>query len=196
MSAESENPPSSDGQEPLPPHSESPDDPSLTDISGLRDVTNDDLLDTLELSGFPSCEYASVTSAKNGTATVTFKENRICDEGNVDALGDMLSALVETYGFTDITIDFAQVDHYSSSAIGKLIRLDKKIRTCGREQGEEGKVAVVHLINVKPSSAEVFHITKLDQLFDVQEQKDEAPPAYLPASRQAQAVSSTTLHAS
>jgi len=154
---------------------EPPEKPTLIDVSQAQGETTGDVRTTLVPSELSSCSYASVTCMGEDTATVVITANNIFEPRFVDDLGTLLFSLVDTYGYKDVTIDFANVGHFSSDALGKLITLDKKIRTCGRGKEQEGELAVVHLINMKPEIAEVFYITRLDRLFDVQEKPDEEP---------------------
>lgn len=55
-------------------------------------------------------------------------------------------------------LDMSGVDSLSSSALGKLISLHRRVEKCG------GRLA---LVNVAPAVAEVFAITRLNRLFCV-----------------------------
>jgi len=57
-----------------------------------------------------------------------------------------------------LLIDFNQVEHLSSAALGTLITINNKIRT---------KDGQLRLCNIDPQIFEVFVITKLDKLFQI-----------------------------
>ena len=78
-------------------------------------------------------------------------------------------ALVEEEHRKNIVLNFAAVGFLSSSALGKLITLEKKVKASG------GKL---RLSNIRPEIYEVFAITKLNKLFEI---KDDEAEAWLPS---------------
>jgi anti-sigma B factor antagonist len=57
-------------------------------------------------------------------------------------------------------INFADVDHLSSAALGTLITVNNKVR---QRQGQ------LRLSNIDPQIYEVFTITRLNKLFQIHE---------------------------
>lgn len=96
-------------------------------------------------------------------AVIRFRDRKIIEDINIQELGKEMFALVETDGYDKLLLDFSSVDFLSSAALGKLITLDKKIKSHG---------GVLKLSNIRPEIYEVFAITKLNRLFDIR--KDEA----------------------
>lgn len=94
---------------------------------------------------------------------VRFVDRKILDEGNIQEMGQELFALVEEEKRGKILLNFSQVDFLSSAALGKLITLDKKVKS------HTGKLK---LSNIRPEIYEVFAITRLNKLFDIRD--DEA----------------------
>ena len=94
---------------------------------------------------------------------IRFRDRKIIEDINIQELGKEMFALVETDGYDKLLLDFSSVDFLSSAALGKLITLDKKIKSHG---------GVLKLSNIRPEIYEVFAITKLNRLFDIR--KDEA----------------------
>ncbi len=58
-----------------------------------------------------------------------------------------------------LVLDFSEVQYLSSPALGKLINLKKQVRSVGRQ---------LILRHVNPDLLEVFRITRLDQVFDLE----------------------------
>ena len=101
-----------------------------------------------------------------GNATVaTFVDKKILDEGNIQIIGNQLFSLVEDEGRDTIVLDFSNVEYLSSAALGKLITMDKKVKSA------KGKL---RLCCVRPDIYEVFAITKLNKLFDMRDTREQA----------------------
>ncbi|MAT16300.1 MAG: anti-anti-sigma factor [Planctomyces sp.] len=103
-------------------------------------------------------EFGDITIAK-------FIDNKILDETNIQIIGNQLFALVEQDGRKKIIVDFSNVEYLSSAALGKLITLEKKVKAA------RGKL---RLCSIRPEIYEVFVITKLNQLFTICDDADEA----------------------
>ncbi|MCA9024042.1 MAG: STAS domain-containing protein [Planctomycetaceae bacterium] len=101
-----------------------------------------------------------------GDVTVAkFVDKKILDETNIQIIGNQLFGLVEDDGRKKIILDFSNVEYLSSAALGKLITMDKKVKTAG------GKL---RLCSIRPDIYEVFAITKLNQVFDIKDDQDQA----------------------
>jgi len=94
-----------------------------------------------------------------------FVDKKILDETNIQIIGNQLFGLVEDDGRKKIILDFSNVEYLSSAALGKLITMDKKVKTAG------GKL---RLCSIRPDIYEVFAITKLNQVFDIKDDQDQA----------------------
>jgi len=100
-----------------------------------------------------------------GDVTIaTFVDKKILDEGNIQNIGNELFGLVEE-GRRRIILDFSHVEYLSSAALGKLITMDKKVKSAN------GKL---RLCCIRPEIYEVFAITKLNKLFDIQDDQEKA----------------------
>ncbi len=106
----------------------------------------------------------SVTTQKD-IRIVEFTNNKILDEGNITDIGATLKALVEEAGPPKLLLDFANVDHLSSAALGMLINVNNEVKR------KDGKL---RLTNIKPQIFEVFVITKLNKLFKIKPTRPEA----------------------
>ncbi|MCA9030048.1 MAG: STAS domain-containing protein [Planctomycetaceae bacterium] len=101
-----------------------------------------------------------------GDITVArFVDKKILDENNIQIIGNQLFGLVEEDGRKRIILDFTNVEYLSSAALGKLITMDKKVKAAG------GKL---RLCSIRPDIYEVFAITRLNKLFDIQDDQDAA----------------------
>ncbi len=101
-----------------------------------------------------------------GDATVArFADKKILDENAIQVIGNQLFGLVEEEGRKKIVLDFSNVEYLSSAALGKLITMDKKVKAAG------GKL---RLCSIRPDIYEVFAITKLNKLFDIRDDQDQA----------------------
>lgn len=100
---------------------------------------------------------------------IRFVDRKILDEGNIQEVGQELFHLVEGEQRKKLLINFCTVDFLSSAALGKLITLDKKVKTHG------GKLK---FSNIRPEIYEVFAITKLNKLFDIKDDEADALAAF------------------
>ncbi len=106
----------------------------------------------------------SISDAKD-VRVVEFTNNKILDEGNIREIGDGLSKLIDAAEHPKICIDFGQVVHLSSAALGMLINVNSRVKA---------KNGMLRLANIKPQIREVFVITKLDKLFKILPTRQEA----------------------
>ena len=93
---------------------------------------------------------------------VNFTDKRILDEQNIQVIGEQLFGLVDEQGHRRLLLNFSNVEYLSSAALGKFITLNKKVTAVG------GKLV---LCTIDPAIYEVFEITRLNKLFNIQ--KDE-----------------------
>ncbi len=96
---------------------------------------------------------------------VEFTESKILDEMNITEIGNALAALIESKDRPKVMLDFSNVDHLSSAALGMLINVNNKIK---QQNGQ------MRLSNIKPQIMEVFVITKLNRLFRISPTRAEA----------------------
>jgi anti-sigma B factor antagonist len=106
----------------------------------------------------------AVTSQKD-IRIVEFTNNKILDEANISEIGLTLGSLIDERVKPRILLDFSNIDHLSSAALGMLINVNNKIRL---KNGE------LRLASIKPQILEVFVITKLDKLFKIKPTRSEA----------------------
>ena len=100
---------------------------------------------------------------------VRFRDQKIIEDINIQELGRELFRLVEDENCQKLLLNFSSVDFLSSAALGKLITLDKKVKS------HEGQLK---LSNIRPEIYEVFAITKLNRLFDIKDDEADALAAF------------------
>jgi anti-sigma B factor antagonist len=100
---------------------------------------------------------------------VNFTDRKILDEQNIQIIGEQLFSLVDELGRRKILLNFGNVEYLSSAALGKLITLNKKLAAVN------GRLV---LCNIDPQIYEVFEITKLNKLFNIQKEEQAALQAF------------------
>jgi anti-sigma B factor antagonist len=100
---------------------------------------------------------------------VNFIDKKILDEQNIQVIGEQLFSLVEQEQVKKMLLNFRNVEYLSSAALGKLIALHKKVQAAG------GKLV---LCSIDPQIYEVFVITKLDKLFKIKKDEQDALQAF------------------
>jgi len=104
--------------------------------------------------------------AREGEITkVEFLDRNILDEASIQQIGDEILQIVDASALPKIMIDFSNVDHLSSAALGTLITINNKVR---QKDGQ------LRLCNIDPQIYEVFVITKLNKLFHIHKTAQEA----------------------
>ena len=109
----------------------------------------------------PSSQPCGVQAHDLGDRTVLrFTGRRVMlDEQNSDSVGEHLLALVGGLRAGRLELDFGNVTYLNSSVLGLLLRLRKALHARG------GRLTLCHLA---PQVYEVFEVTKLHTLFDIQ----------------------------
>lgn len=108
---------------------------------------------------------ALVVNEQKGVFVCEFTSSRILDETNIKDIGDILGGLIDSREYPRVLLDFTNVDHLSSAALGMLINANNRIR---QKNGQ------LRLCKIRPQILEVFAITKLNKLFRILSSRDEA----------------------
>ena len=104
--------------------------------------------------------------SKLGAITqVEFVDRNILDESNIQQIGDELNTIIDEVPTPKVLIRFANVEHLSSAALGALITVNNRVK---------GKDGELRLSEIDPQIREVFKITKLDKIFQIFDNADEA----------------------
>jgi anti-sigma B factor antagonist len=123
----------------------------------------------VKLPNFPA-RMALNSYAKDGILTVVFVDARILDEAKLEELGKDLIDLINKSTEERVILDFRNVQFMSSSMLGKLVLVQKKCK--------EFK-AQLKMCSISPDIREVFKITKLDKLFDIEADESAARKAFM-----------------
>jgi len=101
----------------------------------------------------------------DGVKLVLLTDRKILDEINITQIGQELAQLVAQSDSPKIVVDFGNVAHMSSSALGMLITLHKRV---AEKKGQ------LRFCNIQPSIHEVFVITRLNEIFRIYKSRAEA----------------------
>ena len=111
-----------------------------------------------------------LTVQRDGEVTVIrFMDRNILDEASIQAIGEEILQHVGASTSPKLLIDFTNVDHLSSAALGTLITVNNKVR---QKDGQ------LRLCNIDPQIYEVFVITKLNKLFQIYDDAAQATQSF------------------
>ena len=112
-------------------------------------------------------EYGpKIAVSQNGAVTVVeLLDEEILDENTINDISDSLFSVVDDNAPVQLLISFSRVKHLSSSALGTLIRLSKRV---------DESSGALKLCSIRQSLYEIFVITKLNKLFDIYKDEEVA----------------------
>lgn len=111
-------------------------------------------------------EFNTIIVEKRGDVQIIcFKQSDILDQINIQEIGDEMSKIVEATKGIKLVVDFKGVEYLSSTVLGKLITLKRKV---------DAQNGYLKLCNIKKEIHEVFSITKLDTIFDIKPTLEDA----------------------
>ena len=105
----------------------------------------------------------------DGVSQVRFTDRNILDEANIQQIGEEVKAIIEAEPAPKLLINFTDVDHLSSAALGTLITINNRVRAL---KGQ------LRLSNIDPQIYQVFVITKLNKLFEIHESAEKARASF------------------
>lgn len=97
---------------------------------------------------------------EEGVSVVGFEDRKILEEMTINAIGEKLGEVADADPNPKILLDFQKVEHLSSAALGMLITLNKLLAE------RDGQLV---LANIHSQIYEVFKITRLNKLFNIQD---------------------------
>ena len=109
---------------------------------------------------------------KHDIAVVKLVDDKVTDAERIAELGEELMTLAKPDG-RRVVINMDNVRFLSSSAINKLIVLERRLASNGGN---------LKLSNLRPEVEEVFNITQLHSVFDIRGDEEEALSAFWPMS--------------
>lgn len=104
-------------------------------------------------------------SSEGDVVIVELTDQKILDELSVSQIRERIGGLIAKAETPKFILDFTSVSHMTSSMLGMLITLHKRIRE------KEGQL---RLSGIQPPIHEVFVITKLNEIFEICESKQAA----------------------
>jgi anti-sigma B factor antagonist len=102
---------------------------------------------------------------QSGAFIVEFQDRKILEELTINQIGEQLSGIIASEPNPRMLLDFRNVEHLSSAALGMLITLNKLLIE------RQGRLV---LANIHPQIYEVFKITRLNKLFNIQNTTEDA----------------------
>ena len=105
------------------------------------------------------------TTIEGDVIVATMLDKKILDEISISRISDKLNELANSQDTPHLVLDFENVANMSSSALGMIITLHKRVRDRG------GKL---QLCNIQPAIYEIFVITRLNEIFSVSASRSEA----------------------
>lgn len=100
-----------------------------------------------------------LTVSRDGEVVIVeFLDRNILDEAYIQKIGDELDRFIDQSANPKLVLNFKNVDHLSSAALGMLITRRNKI---------SNKDGMLRLAAISDQIVEVFKITKLDKLFHI-----------------------------
>lgn len=117
----------------------------------------------------PSSDSRLVVRHQDDVIQVEFVDRNILDEANIQVIGEEITQLVETKSKPKLVINFKNVDHLSSAALGTLITINRKVQDRGGQ---------LRLAQIDPQIYEVFVITRLNKIFQIHETAEEATKSF------------------
>ena len=109
---------------------------------------------------------AAITTQTNGDVLVIgFTDSKILDSQRIDQVGKELQESIPQAAQKKMLLNFNGVSFMSSAMITKLVMLNK---TCKAQD------VALKFCEVSPNVLEVFKITKLNKLFDIQDGEEQA----------------------
>lgn len=103
--------------------------------------------------------------ASGGIAVVRLNFKRLRDPADANVIAQELSAIADRDDVRAVLINLAVIEHFSSSFIGVLASLRKRLSEGGR------KLAVCRL---RPEPLRVFRICRMDAIIPVYDSEEEA----------------------
>ncbi|HDS85379.1 MAG TPA: anti-sigma factor antagonist [Phycisphaerales bacterium] len=98
-------------------------------------------------------------------AVATLTDEKILEDEQIQALEGSFMPLIEQSENIQLIIDFSNVKFLTSSVLGLLIRISKKVYE------KNGKL---RLCAIEPKIMDVFRITRLDKIFEIFPDQDDA----------------------
>ena len=115
-------------------------------------------------------QYRRIQTGKTGDIhMVLFKDKKILDDTVLDEIKKEVNTLLGNCTGPDVLLDFGNVEFMSSTMLGLLGQLHRKIST------GHGRLK---MCGIRPEILTVFKITNLDKLFSIHKDAPTALPTF------------------
>ena len=101
----------------------------------------------------------------DGVTVAVPTDAKILEEEQIQSLEKTFMSLIEQNKAIQLLIDFSNVQFLTSSVLGLLIRLSRKVFQ------SEGRL---RLCSIDPKILEIFKITRLDKVFEINKDRQQA----------------------
>ncbi len=105
----------------------------------------------------------------DGVSVVEFADRKILDELCIAEIEEELFKLVDSARSLNLLLSFNNVGHFSSAALGMLLKLKKKV---------DERKGTLKLSDINPQIYDVFKITQLNKKFDIYPSADKARASF------------------
>ncbi len=110
-----------------------------------------------------------VLSEVGNVTVVAFPDRNIVNNEKIERWGDELYALADVEQRSRLLLDFSNVEFLSSGALNKLVTLEKKVQR---------RAGAIKLCGLSPEISQIFELTRLDALFDIRRNREDALAAF------------------
>ncbi len=112
---------------------------------------------------------ATNVETKEDVVVVYFSDGKILDSQRIEQVGHELTETVPKATQKKLLLNFRGVSFMSSAMISKLVGINKKCKAASVE---------LKFCEVSPNVMEVFKITKLNKVFDIQPTEEKAVASF------------------
>ena len=112
---------------------------------------------------------ALTSASRDGILFLVIGDPRLLDEARIEQLEKEIYDAIDKSSEEKVVIDFCKVEFMSSSMLGKLVKIHKKCK--------EFK-AKLKFCSISNEILEVFKITRLDKLFDIEKDAESAKKSF------------------
>jgi len=106
-----------------------------------------------------------VVREEGDVTIVQFVDRNILEEASIQQIGEEIATIIDNATSPKLLLNFENVEHLSSAALGTLITINNKVRQKGGQ---------LRLSNIDSNIYEVFVITKLNKLFQIHDSNEKA----------------------
>lgn len=110
-----------------------------------------------------------VVSRLDKATKVNFVDRNILEEAVIQQIGEEIGSVIDASEKPKLLLDFTNVEHLSSAALGTLITVNTKVKQKGGE---------LRLASIDKQIYEVFVITKLNKLFQIHDTAEAAEKSF------------------